>query len=111
MCGRTVLAMNCALAGAQTHLGRPLNRIVRRHAMSGWIAIIVGFFLGALLAFPATALVCQLSSIEAAGACGHNAAGLVALVFPFCWAFCAFLLYRLIRATEKEAQNAKRHDV
>lgn len=29
--GRTVLAMDCALAGAERQLGRPLNEIVRRH--------------------------------------------------------------------------------
>ena len=29
--GRTVLAMNCVLAGAERHHGRPLNAIVRRH--------------------------------------------------------------------------------
>ena len=28
--GRTVLAMDCVLAGAETHRGRPLNSIVRR---------------------------------------------------------------------------------
>jgi hypothetical protein len=31
MCGRNVLAMDCALAGAEMHRGRPLNRIVRLH--------------------------------------------------------------------------------
>ena len=30
--GRTVLAMDCALAGAQTQRGRPLNKIVSPHA-------------------------------------------------------------------------------
>jgi hypothetical protein len=29
--GRTVLAMNCVLAGAEWHRGRPLNSVVRRH--------------------------------------------------------------------------------
>ena len=29
--GRTVLAMDCVLAGAQKHRGRPLNSVVRRH--------------------------------------------------------------------------------
>ena len=28
--GRTVLAMDCALAGAETHRGRPLNSVVSR---------------------------------------------------------------------------------
>jgi hypothetical protein len=27
--GRTVLAMNCVLAGVESHQGRPLNSIVR----------------------------------------------------------------------------------
>ena len=30
-CGRAVLAIDCVLAGAETHHGRPLNRIVRWH--------------------------------------------------------------------------------
>jgi hypothetical protein len=30
--GRTVLAMDCALAGAEQHRGRPLNSIVRQHS-------------------------------------------------------------------------------
>jgi GrpB-like predicted nucleotidyltransferase (UPF0157 family) len=30
-CGRTALTMNCALAGAETHRGRPLNWVVRQH--------------------------------------------------------------------------------
>jgi hypothetical protein len=30
--GRTVLAMDCVLAGAQWHRGRPLNSVVRQHA-------------------------------------------------------------------------------
>jgi hypothetical protein len=32
--GRTVLAMDCALAGAETHRGRPLNAIVMRRRLS-----------------------------------------------------------------------------
>ena len=32
--GRAVLAMDCALAGAELQLGRPLNEIVRRHESS-----------------------------------------------------------------------------
>jgi hypothetical protein len=30
--GRTVLAMDCVLAGAEWHRGRPLNSIVRLHS-------------------------------------------------------------------------------
>ena len=39
--GRTVLAMDCALAGAESHLGRPLNGIVRpqRHMNRTSLAI------------------------------------------------------------------------
>jgi len=42
--GRTVLAMDCVLAGAEAHRGRPLNSAVRHHEMSVavTIALIVG---------------------------------------------------------------------
>jgi hypothetical protein len=33
--GRAVLAMDCVLAGVETHRGRPLNSIVSFHARSG----------------------------------------------------------------------------
>jgi hypothetical protein len=33
-CGRAVLAMDCVLAGAEAHRGRPLNSVVRRHRRS-----------------------------------------------------------------------------
>lgn len=33
--GRTVLAMDCALAGAEKHHGRPLNSVVRHLENSG----------------------------------------------------------------------------
>ena len=78
---------------------------------SGWIAIIVGMFVGVLLVFPTVGFLCQLDTFQRSGACGHNVGGLVVIAFPVCWAFCALLIYRLIRATEKEASKGTGHDV
>jgi hypothetical protein len=37
--GRTVLAMDCVLAGAETHRARPLNSVVSRHLKNSDLAI------------------------------------------------------------------------
>jgi len=40
--GRTELAMDCALAGAEAQHGRPLNLVVRRHGHAASIVIRAG---------------------------------------------------------------------
>jgi hypothetical protein len=65
--GRTVLAMDCVLAGAETRHGRPLNSVVRRLMRSiGYLLSIAAVSAGVAGAAESTQVTDEASAIAAA---------------------------------------------